>query len=60
MVMVIALEAVVKLVDKGKIVDKEAHHVLANKKYVMWSSRLWGGGRCRGSGGPPVQPPTTL
>ena len=46
MVMVIAPEAVVKLVEKGKFVDKEAHRVLANKKYVMWwmvPSRLWGG-----------------
>ena len=54
MVVVIASEAVGKLVEKGKIADKEAHRVLANKKYVMWwmvPSRLWGGG-CRGSGRP--------
>ena len=46
MVVVIASEAVGKLVEKGKIADKEAHRVLANKKYVMWwmvPSRLWGG-----------------
>ena len=61
--MVIASEAVGKLVEEGKIVDKEAHRGLANKKYVIWwmvPSRLWGGGDAEEAAARPVQPPTTL
>ena len=44
---VIASEAVDKLVDKGKVIDRPAHRLMATKKYItrwMVPSPIWGGG----------------
>ena len=50
---VIASEAVDKLVEKGKVIDRPAHRLMATKKFVTWwmvPSPIWGGGAVGGDG----------